>query len=98
MDKASNTTFDYLYDRVNMLERENHLLRELESCRQKIGDLKKDILVEKHHNVLQRIKLLELKTAYEELCVTKNKKARQFDRDLAEALSHSNDLKQHNES
>ena len=79
---------DYLYDRINMLERENHLLRELDNCRRTIDKLNKELAVEKNNQIATRIKLLELMSTYNTLCTEKSNMNRKFDRELATQLSH----------
>ena len=80
---------EYLYDRIDMLERENMLLRDLDNCRRMIEKLNIELTMEKNKQVAYRMKLLKLRTAYDELCVKKNNRARLFDKELAAQLSYS---------
>ena len=80
------TLLEYLYDRLNMLENENRILRELEKCRSKLEEVKSDLVREKGINTALRIELLELKNAHQEIDHEKKRRNKQFDDNFVKSI------------
>ena len=91
MNKEAELSRDYLYDKINLLEEENRILRELESCRSIIVELKNEILAERKERMALKMEIIRLKEAHRVIFDKKRVRNKRFDDDLATELSKRHD-------